>query len=174
MKISDDKKIDLLSDQLQERYSAMHRMRERSMQFTLWILGLGLGLAWLSINETVFTCYQKCAITGLLIVVALAGFGFLRAIERGFNANRKTAIRIETALGLYEANCYGTEEAILPDAFSRSKTGRTAHFCTLYILVAAVLLVLLVFTWANPGKSVTGREHASLNEDKAQNSLVHD
>jgi len=174
MKITDDKKIDVLSDQLQERYSAMHRMRERSMQFTLWILGLGLGLAWLSIAEAEFTYSHKCAITALLIVVALAAFGFLRAIERGFKSNRETVIRIETALGLYEVDYYETKRAILPDAFSCPKTGWSGHFRTLYMLVGAVLLVLLVFTWTNARTSVTGREDASLNQDKVQKSLLQD
>ena len=51
MKISEEKKLDVLLAQLQERYDALHKMRDRSMQFVLWILGLGLGMAWLLINE---------------------------------------------------------------------------------------------------------------------------
>jgi hypothetical protein len=45
MGISEEKKIDVLLSQLQERYDALHKMRDRSMQFVLWILGFGLGLA---------------------------------------------------------------------------------------------------------------------------------
>ena len=50
MNISKEKKLDVLLAQLQERYEALHKMRDRSMQFVLWILGLGLGI----LSQTVF------------------------------------------------------------------------------------------------------------------------
>jgi len=172
MEIPDQKKIDVLSAQLQERYSSLHKMRERSMQFVLWILGFGFGLAWLSINEVVFTRSQQWAVTVLLVVTALVAFGFVFAIERGFKANRETAIRIETALGLFEADGYGTEEAILPPRFSNFKTGLTGHFTTLYVLVVVVVLLLLVFTWTNPCTSVSGDDGASITNNGVSNSAI--
>jgi hypothetical protein len=63
MGISEEKKIDVLLSQLQERYDALHKMRDRSMQFVLWILGFGLGLAWLLISEASFTLSQKILIS---------------------------------------------------------------------------------------------------------------
>ena len=41
MEISEEKKLEILLAQGQERYEALHKMRDRSMQFALWILGLG-------------------------------------------------------------------------------------------------------------------------------------
>jgi hypothetical protein len=172
MNIPDDKKVDLLSTQLQERYSALHKMRDRSMQLVLWVLGFGFGLAWLSINEAILTTAQKVAITFLLIGMAIATMVFVHAITRGFKANRETIIRIESALGLYEPNCYGIEGTVLPNQFSCTKTGWTGHFATLYVLIAAVVLMLLVLTWTNPCAGVMGRESRPLDPNQTQSSLV--
>jgi len=168
MKIPDEKKIDVLSAQLQERYASLHKMRDRSMQFVLWVLGLGLGLAWLSINQVVFTSAQKLAVTGLLVVMGIVAFVFVRAIARGFNANREAMIRIEGALCLYDNDCYGTVEPILPRRFSSLKTGWAGHFPMLYLLIGVVVLLLLVLTWANPCRSVPHGDATSVNQAGAQ------
>lgn len=173
-RISDEKKVDLLSAQLQERYSALHKMRDRSMQFVLWVLGFGLGLAWLSINEAVFTSAQKGAITVLLIILAVVTLMFVRAIACGFTVNRDIAVRIESALGLYNANCYGTDRAILPKQFSCQQTKWTGHFCTLYILVSVVVLLLLLLAWTNPSASVPHGRDASSNQDNVPISVVQE
>jgi len=164
MIIPDDKKIDLLSAQLQERYEALHRMRDRSMQFVLWILGLGLGLAWLSISELVFTFVQKLAITVLLGVIGIVAIAFVHAIARGFRANREVMIRIEGALCLYDPDCYGTVGPILPSRFSSLKTGWTGHFAMLYILIGVIILLLLVLTWTNPCSSAPRGSGTSPNQ----------
>jgi len=72
MEISEENKSNVLLAQLHDRYDALHKMRDRSMQFVLWILGLGLGMSWLLINETVLTYSQKWAITFLLLVLVLS------------------------------------------------------------------------------------------------------
>jgi len=153
MKISEEKKLDVLLAQLQERYDALHKMRDRSMQFVLWILGLGLGMAWLLINETVLTYVQRCAITVLLLVLCIVTFLFVYAIGRGFKANRQVIIRLETALKLYEKNYYGISESVLPPQFYSQKIGWTGHFKTLYGLIIIVYLTLVILTWTNPYKS---------------------
>jgi len=77
---------------------------------------------------------------------------FIYAIERGFKVNRQVMIRIETALKLYEKNCYGMSESILPDQFSSQNIGWTGHFKTLYGLIIIVYLTLAILTWINPYK----------------------
>lgn len=152
MEISEEKKLEILLAQLQERYEALHKMRDRSMHFVLWILGLGLGMAWLLINETELASAQKVAITLLLLVLGIVTLLFVYAIGRGFIANRQIMIRIETALKLYEENCYGVSESILPAQFSCPKIGWTGHFNTLYGLIIIVFLTLIFLTWTNPCK----------------------
>jgi hypothetical protein len=150
MKISEEKKLDVLLAQLQERYDALHKMRDRSMQFVLWILGLGLGLAWVLINERALTCNQQKVITGLLILLGFATFLFLYGIEQGFRTNHQIVINIETSLKLYEKDFYGVHESILPIRFSKEERKWTDHFKTLYVIVITVFIALIVLTWANP------------------------
>lgn len=172
MKISEEKKIDVLLEQLRERYDALHKMRDRSMHFVLWILGLGLGMAWLLINETVLTCVQKCAITVLLLVLGIVTFLFVYAIGRGFKANREVMIRTETALELYEKDCYGISESILPPKFSCQKIGWTGHFNTLYGLIFIVFLTLIILTWINPSKLRSTGARALLDPNQIQTQTI--
>lgn len=152
MEILEGKKLDIHLAQLQERYDALHKMRDRSMQFALWILGFGLGMAWLLISEAGLTNSQKWAITVLLVVLGIVTFLFLYAMAEGFRINRQIAIRLETALGLYDENCYGIREAVLPQRFSCRKVGWRGHFKALYGLITVVFITLIVLTWTNPYK----------------------
>lgn len=152
MEISEEKKLEILLVQLQERYEALHKMRDRSMQFVLWILGLGLGMAWLLINEIDLTCNQQKAITGLLILLGFTTFWFVYGIERGFKINRRTIIKIENVLKLHERDFYGIPEPILPIQFAKEKIKWTDHFKTLYVIIVTVFIALIVLTWANPCK----------------------
>jgi hypothetical protein len=152
MEIPENKKLEILLAQLQERYEALHKMRDRSMQFVLWILGLGLGMAWLLINETALSCNQQKAITGLLILLGFATFLFVYGIEQGFRTNHQIVIKIETSLKLYEQDFYGAHESILPVRFAKGKRKWTDHFKTLYVIIVTVFIALIVLTWVNPCK----------------------
>lgn len=152
MEISEEKKLEILLAQLQERYQAMHNMRDRSMQFALWILGLGLGLAWLIINEAALTRLQQWVITCLLVLLGVATFWFVYSIARGFETHRQIIVRLETVLKLYEQDFYHAHESILPNKFSKKKTKWTDHFKTLYVIIISVFVALIALTWANPCK----------------------
>lgn len=148
----EEKKFDILLAQLQERYDALHKMRDRSMQFALWILGFGLGMAWLLINDTDLGLTQKITITCFLFTLGIVTFLFLSAIQQGFKNNHRVVIRIEKAMKLYEKDSYGISDSILPKEFSSDKCGWTGHFNTLYMLIITVFIALIVLTWTNPCK----------------------
>ena len=172
MNISEEKKLDVLLAQLRERYDALHKMRDRSMQFVLWILGLGLGMAWLLINETALAFVQKCVITLLLLSIGIAAFLFLSAIGHGFKASRQIMIRIETSLKLYEKDCYGISESVLPAQFSCQKIGWTGHFNTLYGLIFIVFLTLIILTWTNPSKLRSTGARAPLDPNQKHTQTI--
>ena len=153
MNIQDEKKIDVLLSQLQERYDALHKMRDRSMQFTLWILGFGLGLAWLLIRETSFILSQKILITILLISLGGTTLYFIWSIRQGFNTTRQIVIRLEKYLKLDDKNYYGASESVLPIKYFSTKTGITGHFKTLNALIIVMSVALMFLTWFHPSKS---------------------
>ncbi len=153
MEIPEEKKFEILMSQLHERYEALHKMRDRSMQFSLWILGFGLALAWLLINEIILTLGQRITITLILFIVLIITLIFERAIHRGFKHNRRIMINVENALKLYDKDAYSLEESVLPKKFGQQKVGLTGHFQTLYMLIISVFLLLIILTWTNPCKS---------------------
>lgn len=172
MKISEEKKLDILLAQLQERYEALHKMRDRSMQFVLWILGFGLGMAWLLINEASLILEQKILISILLIILGVTILYFVCSIGRGFNITRQIIIKLETSLKLYDKNYYNISDSILPPEYSSKKTGLNGHFKTLNTLIIIVLLSLIILTWINPCKHESIDPRASLAPNQIQTQKV--
>jgi hypothetical protein len=44
LELDEGRKFQVLLAELQERYAAAHKMRERGLQFVLWLSGIALGL----------------------------------------------------------------------------------------------------------------------------------
>jgi len=167
MEIQEDRKLDVLLAQLNERYTALHNMRDRSMQFALWILGLGLGLAWLLISEVSLSKLQAGILVVFLIVVGRLCFGFIQGIECGFNNNRNIMINIEKMLGLHSRDAYGSPEPVLPEAFCGNTTKQSGHFPTLNRLLWAVFALLVILAVVNPCRSSPMKEPATKTAEPA-------
>jgi hypothetical protein len=148
--IGEEKKVDIVLAQLAERYSALHCMRDRSMQFTLWILGFGLGMAWLILSEVVFSSYQAALGLLFLLVMGAASLFFLRGIHIGFNNNMAIAARLESTLGLFQSGLYHRTMPILNGDFARKSRKPTGHFVTLYFLMGSVYTLLIIMLLVNP------------------------
>ena len=148
MNINDDKKIDILLDLLNERYGASHRMRERSMNFAIWILGFGIAMIWMLLSQITLTIYQKILLTVLVIMIGYLTRKFLKSIEVGFDRNREVILRIEKILGCYEVNTYIESTALFPNEYRDLYNKKTSHFKSLYIWVWAILIILLLIIWA--------------------------
>ncbi len=172
MEMSEEKKFDILLAQLKERYEALHKMRDRSMQFVLWILGLGLGMAWLLINKATFTLEQKIMISILLIVLGVTTLYFVCSIGRGFNVTRQIIIKLETSLKLYDKNYYNISDSVLPTEYSSKKTGLNGHFKTLNTLIIVVLLSLIILTWTNPCKPKSTGASSAMDPNQTQKQKV--
>ena len=87
-----------------------------------------------------------------MVLLGIAIFLFVCGIERGFEASRKIIIKLETALKLYEKDFYTKQESILPHEYADNKKKWTDHFRTLYVIIIAVFVAIIVLTWANPCK----------------------
>ena len=153
MHLTEDQKLQVLLAELQERYTASHKMRERSIQFTLWISGMAIGLGWLLISQTDLGLSQRVALT--LLIAALFGgtLYFMLGLLRGFRKNREAMIRSERALGMYDSGVYLADTSLLPAEYSRTKRKWSDHFCTLCVWLILVAVSLFILTWTCPNPS---------------------
>ena len=149
-------KIQVLLIELQERYAAAHKMRERSTRFTIWLSGMAVGLAWLLISQKTLLLSQRLALT-LLIATLWTGAGiFILGLRKGFQSNRRAMIKSERALSMYEPGVYLKEDSLLPSAYKGTNSKWNDHFSTLCIWLCVVAFSLLVLAWTCPEQTETG------------------
>ncbi len=155
MKINDAEKISVLTNMLNERYKAEHNMRDRSVNFTKWILGLGIALLWILLLKTDLNIFTKFFSSGFIIIYSVLSFWFLLEICRGFKNNRNVMIRLESALLLYEEGSYLNNETILPKEYKKlySKKESPSHFWSLYGLLFVLAIFLIALVWFKPSSN---------------------
>jgi len=151
MELTNDQRFQVLMAELQERYDASHKIRERSMQFTLWISGMAIGLAWLLICDGVPSTSQRWALTFLVLALYLGTSHLLSGLHRGAGSNRTAMIRVEQALGLFEKGTYLPEQSVLPAVYTNTKPSWSHDSRTLPVWATLVALILIVLIWATPG-----------------------
>ena len=150
MHLNEDQKLQVLLAGLQERYNASHKIRERSIQFTLWISGMAIGLGWLLISQKELVIPHRVSLTLLILALFAGTIYFLMGLRRGFRKNREAMINCEHALGMHDSGVYLTEESLLPFEYSRANRKWSDHFHTLYAWLILVAVSLLILTWTCP------------------------
>ena len=146
MNIDDDKKVDILLSLLNERYNASHRMRERSLNFAIWILGFGIAVAWMLLGDINLSISQKVVLTIFIVIIGYLTRKFLLYIEAGFNTNKEVMVTLEETLECYEQNKYVEGKSLYPEKYRDSECTKTSHFKSLYewIWVIITLLIFLI------------------------------
>lgn len=157
MKIDEKNNVSILLNLLKERYNASHKMRERSLNFAIWILGFAIAIIWILISGISLTTSQKWIFTVFIVIIGFLAFLFLRSIEKGFINNRRVMIDIETALGCYKEGIYVYSKTLFPASYKTIKLQRsvkylTTHFGSIYILIVIIPLTVILLTWCNPKK----------------------
>ena len=147
MNISDEKKVDIVLSLLNERYNASHKMRERSLNFAVWILGFGIAFAWILLNSTSLTIFQKIILSIFIVIIGYLTRNFLFCIETGFNKNQEVMITLEKVLGCYEQNKYSEGISLYPEQYNKSEYTKTSHFKSIYKWVWVIILVLILLIW---------------------------
>ena len=150
MVLNEDQKLQVLIAELQERYNASHKIRERSVKFTLWISGMAIGLGWLLISQKTLFLSQRVALTLLIFALSAGTIYFIMGLRRGFIKNREAMIRNERALGMHDPGVYLEDTSLLPAKYSNTKKKWSDHFHTLYVWLILVALSLLILTWTCP------------------------
>lgn len=147
MNINDDKKVDILLSLLNERYDASHKMRERSLNFAIWILGFGIGITWILLDNVNLLVSQKIILTMFISIIGVLTKNFLSCIEKGFNSNKDVMITLEDALGCYEQERYIAGKSLYPDKYKNFDCNKTSHFNSLYIWLWVVGGLLISLIW---------------------------
>jgi len=149
MEISDNKKIDILLHLLSERYTASHRMRERSLNFAIWILGFGIAMIWMLLSEISLTFSQRIILTIFAVIIGCLTKKFLNSIEVGFDRNRNVMIKIEEVLRCYESNIY-CNSPLFPQEYKNLDRKETSHFISLYLWLWTIVGMVMALIWLEP------------------------
>jgi hypothetical protein len=147
MNINDNKKVDILLSLLNERYVASHRMRERSLNFVIWILGFGIAVAWMLLRDINLSISQKIVLTIFIVIIGYLTRNFLLYIEAGFNTNKEVMVTLEEALECYEQNKYVEGKSLYPAKYRNSECTKTSHFKSLYQWIWVVIALLTSLIW---------------------------
>jgi len=153
MDLRKDQKLQVLLAELQERYNASHKIRERSTQFTLWISGMAIGLGWLLISQKIFVLSQRVALTLLIAALFVGTIYFIAGLRRGFRKNREAMIRCERALGMHDPGVYLPDTPLLPKEYSQTHRKWSDHFFTLCVWLIVVAVSLFILTWTCPNST---------------------
>jgi len=123
MKITEDKKIDVLMKALDERYKSIHTIRERVQTVSIWILGILIGASgWLFQSNICFSINDKFfSVVILLIIWATLRWFYFNDLQKGFNSQMRVAAKIEDSLGLFDEKIYSdSEDSIYPKSWKKS------------------------------------------------------
>ncbi len=147
LQLSEEQRFQVLMAELNERYQAWHHMRARSMQFTLWILGLSIAASWKLLQEPCGNLLQRVAATAFVLLLGAAAAYFLKSLARGVRTNREALINVETAIGTHHQGAFLAGKAILPTEYKDTRPRPSSHFRTLYALLAVTSIYLLAAIW---------------------------
>jgi len=151
MQIDEKEKTHILINLLNERYNASHKIRERSLRLTIWVLGSAVALVWILISGTSLTLYQKLILTILVIVLGGITFWFIYALERGFDKNRKVMIDLEEALGCYKEGLYLDSRTLYPNGYKQIREKSLfSHFKSIYALLIPITVLIILLIWLKP------------------------
>ena len=151
-------------------------MRERSLNFAIWVLGFGVAIIWLLLSGVSLTIPQKIILTVFVIIISTLAIYFLNAIKKGFDSNRKLMIDIERILGCHKKGVYIDSRPLFPEEYADNKrdTSRfktivkalSSHFVSIYIWIVIIALLIALLIWMSPNQQ-NGKEGVTSSNYKA-------
>lgn len=148
--LNPDKKIDILISALEERYSSMHKIRDRVQSIGIWVLGgLIAASAWIFQNEIVFRPNQKFIyIIAILVALYVLRFIYLEDLSKGFKGQQQIAVKLEKSLGFFTPNFFddASENSMYPEKWQKAGTpdGDGKFFNSSYILIYTGVVFLIL------------------------------
>lgn len=170
MNINDDKKVDVLISALEERYSSIHKIRDRVQSTGIWVLGVLLAVSGFLIQSDIyFSCLEKFLIVCGVLATIGAIFYYLKDLETGFKGQMRTAARLESALGFYQKKFFSdSEDSLYPESWSKAGTSESSgnFFTSTYLLLGVGFFFLLVTIIFDIGHSVPEYLHYFGHSDR--------
>jgi hypothetical protein len=147
MEIGEQDKVQILLAQLERRYEAIEKIRERVYNISIWTLGIFLGAAGLIVQGNI----QLSLLAKIFLAVA-GGFAlvailfYVKDLERGFRNQFQVVVQIEMLLGLGKKGFFAPEEELYPSEWTQAgtKLGSGRFFRNTYLLLSLGAVVLLV------------------------------
>jgi len=151
-KTTQELKIKILTNALNARYQALHKIRERVQNTSYWTLGLLITASGWIIQISTLNNQQKLFMTllfsaGYLLIRHI----YLRDLRDGFSSQQKVTVRIEAALGLYEERLFDNEDSsIYPWIWKKSGTkgGEGKYFATNFRMIDVGVAIFLIALWS--------------------------
>lgn len=155
MEIPSETKPGVLLEALKERYTSMHKIRDRVQGIGIWALGILFAASgWLLQSDALAHFLQK-----LLSLIAVAvgfyvlRFKYLQDLRKGFRGQQRAAANLEEALGFYETGAYVEGKTLYEEKWRLAGTseGDGKFFETSYALLyvaVAFLVVAILFSGA--------------------------
>ncbi|MEK7106046.1 MAG: hypothetical protein AAB895_01650 [Patescibacteria group bacterium] len=163
MQINDEKKVDVLLLALKERYESIHKIRERVQSIGIWALGLLFASGgWVFQSEKNLECIEKSIlIGGIIFAFLMFKFNYLKNLQDGFKSQQRAAVKIETALGLYQKDFFsqtGTSiyDSDWKDSGQSNSKGKFFRTTTWLLLIGIVFFIAVVVAKDTSGAS---KEH---------------
>ena len=147
MEISEKDKVQILLAQLERRYDAIEKIRERVYSISIWTLGIFLGAAGLVVQGNIqlgLLAKIFLAIAGGFALVAI--LFYIKDLEKGFRSQFQVVVQIEMLLGFGKQGFFAPEEELYPSEWAQAgtKLGRGRFFRNTYLLLCLGAVILLV------------------------------
>lgn len=150
-KLNNKQKIDILLKALEERYKAIHIIRERIQTICLWSLGILITAAgWLIQSNITLILEQKVLYSVFILVTFfVVRFYYLGDMHKGFKNQLQVAARIETALQFYNIGTFDSvNTSIYPKEWEKSGDKVKGNFFNANIhLLDLGTLLLVIAVW---------------------------
>lgn len=151
-KITQELRIKILTDALNERYQALHKIRERVQNTSYWSLGFLITASGWIIQTNTLNFQRKLFITLLFSAgYYLIRHVYLADLYNGFSSQQKVAVRVEKALGLYDKRLFDDENSsIYPEVWKKSgnKDGEGKYFATNFRMIDVGVVIFIIALWS--------------------------
>lgn len=130
---------------LQERYTALHNLRDRIQSITLWILWILLWISgWLVQAKISFTCKEKIFFLIIIFVTMNIFYFYFESLKKWALSQLNTASKIEEKLLFFEG-----EQPLYSADWKKERNKRpflNSHYIILLFWFSVLIISILHFT----------------------------